>query len=81
MNGAPGMPTPAAMRPRALREGDLIGLFNPSGAVYERAPYEQTRRALQALGLRKTNDVRELKDSPSVRGLINQVGYLVRVEE
>jgi large subunit ribosomal protein L30 len=24
--------------------------------------------------------VRELKDSPSVRGLINQVHYLVRVE-
>ena len=52
MNGAPAMPTPAALRPRALGEGDLIGLFNPSGAVYERAPYEQTRRALQALGLR-----------------------------
>ncbi|MEO8460278.1 MAG: 50S ribosomal protein L30 [Dokdonella sp.] len=35
---------------------------------------------VRALGLRKMNDVRELKDSPSVRGLINQVNYLVRVE-
>lgn len=39
------------------------------------------RLSVQALGLRKTNDVRELKDSPQVRGLINKVNYLVRVEE
>ena len=31
------------------------------------------RLSVKALGLRKINDVRELKDSPSVRGLINQV--------
>ena len=42
---------------------------------------ERHRMSVRALGLRKTNDVRELKDSPSVRGLINQVGYLVRVED
>lgn len=41
---------------------------------------ERHRISVRALGLRKLNDVRELKDSPSVRGLINQVGYLVRVE-
>ena len=39
------------------------------------------RLSVKALGLRKINDMRELKDSPSVRGLINQVHYLVRVEE
>lgn len=39
------------------------------------------RLSVQALGLRKLNDVVELKDSPSVRGLIRQVNYLVRVEE
>ena len=38
------------------------------------------RLSVQALGLSKINDVRELKDSPSVRGLINQLHYLVRVE-
>ena len=38
------------------------------------------RLAVKALGLNKVNDVRELKDSPSVRGLINQLHYLVRVE-
>jgi large subunit ribosomal protein L30 len=39
------------------------------------------RLSVKALGLSKLNDVRELKDSPQVRGLINKVHYLVRVEE
>lgn len=39
------------------------------------------RLSVHALGLKKINDVRELKDSPQVRGLINKVQYLVRVEE
>ena len=39
------------------------------------------RLSVRALGLRKLNDVRELVDSPSVRGLVNQVSYLVRIEE
>ena len=38
------------------------------------------RLSVKALGLNKINDVRELKDSPQVRGLINTVHYLVRVE-
>jgi large subunit ribosomal protein L30 len=39
------------------------------------------RLSVKALGLRKLNDVRELKDSPSVRGLINKINYLVQVVE
>ena len=39
------------------------------------------RLSVKALGLNKLNDVRELKDSPQVRGLINKVQYLVQVEE
>ena len=39
------------------------------------------RLSVKALGLNKLNDVRELKDSPQVRGLINKVHYLVKVEE
>lgn len=39
------------------------------------------RLSVRALGLRKIGDVRELKDSPQVRGLINKVHYLVQVEE
>ena len=39
------------------------------------------RLSVKALGLNKLNDVRELKDSPQVRGLINTVYYLVQVDE
>ncbi|MEO7148335.1 MAG: 50S ribosomal protein L30 [Rhodanobacteraceae bacterium] len=39
------------------------------------------RLSVKALGLNRTNDVRELKDSPQVRGLIHKVNYLVRVED
>ena len=39
------------------------------------------RLSVKALGLGKLNSVRELKDSPQVRSLINKVHYLVRVEE
>lgn len=38
------------------------------------------RLCVKALGLRKLNSVRVLKDSPQVRGLINKVHYLVRIE-
>jgi large subunit ribosomal protein L30 len=40
----------------------------------------QHRLSVKALGLNKLNDVRELKDSPQVRGLVNKVYYLVRIE-
>ena len=39
------------------------------------------RLSVRALGLNKLNSVRELRDSPQVRGLINKVHYLVKVEE
>jgi muramoyltetrapeptide carboxypeptidase len=41
---------PAPLFPARLRPGDTIGLINPSGAVYERAPYEETHERLHALG-------------------------------
>ncbi|MGD9583857.1 MAG: 50S ribosomal protein L30 [Lysobacterales bacterium] len=39
------------------------------------------RLSVKALGLGKLNSASELKDSPQVRGLINKVNYLVRVED
>lgn len=38
------------------------------------------RQTLIGLGLNKMNRVRELEDTPSVRGMINKVHHLVRVE-
>ena len=50
-NSAAAMtPTPAPIRPPRLLPGDTIGLINPSGAVYERAPYDDTHARLKALG-------------------------------
>jgi muramoyltetrapeptide carboxypeptidase len=48
------------IRPRRLQAGDTIGLINPSGAIYERAPFEQTQQALQALGF-------QVREAPNVR--------------
>lgn len=46
-----------------------------------RGVQQRHRLSVRALGLNKLNDVRELKDSPQVRGLIQTVNYLVRVEQ
>ena len=39
------------------------------------------RQTLIGLGLNKINRSRTLEDTPSVRGMINKVSHLVRVEE
>lgn len=46
------LPPVSLLRPRRLEPGDCIGFINPSGAIYERAPYEQAHEALRALGFR-----------------------------
>ncbi|MEM7169594.1 MAG: 50S ribosomal protein L30 [Pseudomonadota bacterium] len=38
------------------------------------------RATLIGLGLNKINRSRELEDTPSVRGMVNKVAHLVRVE-
>lgn len=37
------------------------------------------RDTVRGLGLRKLNSVRELQDTPAVRGMINRVDYLVKI--
>lgn len=39
------------------------------------------KATLRGLGLRKINHTVELEDTPCVRGMINQVQYMVKVEE
>lgn len=39
------------------------------------------RDTLKGLGLNKMHRTRELEDTPSVRGMINKVSHLVRVED
>ncbi|MCE9661143.1 MAG: 50S ribosomal protein L30 [Burkholderiales bacterium] len=40
---------------------------------------ESHRATVRGLGLRKTNSVSTLEDTPAVRGMINKVSYLVQV--
>ncbi|MFC0167948.1 50S ribosomal protein L30 [Pseudoduganella danionis] len=40
---------------------------------------EDHRATVRGLGLRRVNSVSELQDTPSVRGMINKVSYLVKV--
>ena len=44
--------SPSPIRPARLRPGDTLGLINPSGAVYDRTPYEETHERLKSLGFR-----------------------------
>ena len=37
------------------------------------------RDTVRGLGLRKLNSISELQDTPSVRGMINKIAYLVKV--
>jgi large subunit ribosomal protein L30 len=39
------------------------------------------RDTVRGLGLKKINSVSELGDTPEVRGMINKVNYLVRIED
>ncbi len=48
---------------------------SPIGAV------PKHKKTVEALGLRKMNHTVELPDNPAVRGMINQVRHLVKVEE
>ena len=54
---------------------------NAEGATREERQRHQAiaPRHGEGLGLRKLNSVRELEDTPAVRGMINKVSYLVRV--
>ena len=38
------------------------------------------RATVYGLGLKKVNQVSELVDTPAVRGMINKVNYLVRID-
>ena len=39
------------------------------------------RATLHALGLRKIGDARDVKTTPDVRGMVDRVAYLLRIEE
>ena len=42
---------------------------------------EKHRKVLRGMGLTKINRTVKLKDTPSIRGMVNAVSHLVKVEE
>ncbi len=42
---------------------------------------EKHRRVLQGMGLKKPNCTVELVDTPSIRGMVEKVSHLVKMEE
>ena len=66
-----------AKQAKIVKKGELTKKSVLKGL---RGTQARHRLSVKALGLGKLNSVRELKDSPQVRGLINQLHYLVRVE-
>jgi large subunit ribosomal protein L30 len=62
----------AAAKGRKLRVTQI-------GSPIRRQQYQ--RETLKGLGLNKMHRVRELEDTPAVRGMIAAVSHLVRVDE
>jgi large subunit ribosomal protein L30 len=46
-----------------------------------RGTIHQHRESVKGLGLRRREQTVEVEDTPAVRGMINRVSYLVKVEE
>ncbi len=42
---------------------------------------QRHRDTVRGLGLKKINQTVELADTPAVRGMINRVNYLVRIDD
>jgi large subunit ribosomal protein L30 len=42
---------------------------------------QDQRKTVQALGLRKLNESRVHKETPQIRGMLNKVSHLLRIEE
>ena len=42
---------------------------------------EKQRQTLIGLGLNKMNKIRELEDTPAVRGMVNKIPHLVKIIE
>ena len=68
----------APAKPKAKKAGPTVTVTQ-IGSPIGRQSYQ--RKTLIGLGLNKMNRTRELEDTPSVRGMIEKVKHLVRVEQ
>jgi large subunit ribosomal protein L30 len=49
------------------------------GSIHGRKPAHKA--CVAGLGLRRMHDTVEVEDTPAIRGMINKVAYLLKVEE
>ena len=68
----------APAKPKAKKAGPTVTVTQ-IGSPIGRQSYQ--RKTLIGLGLNKMNRTRELEDTPAVRGMIEKVKHLVRVEQ
>ena len=61
-----------------IREKKLLTVVQTGSPIGRRADQEAT---LKGLGLNKRHRRRVLEDTPAIRGMIDKVKHLVRVEE
>ena len=61
----------------AAKSGKRVRVTLVRGVIGTR---ESHRATVRGLGLRRINHTVELEDTPSVRGMINKVSYLVKCE-
>lgn len=79
---APAKAAQAKKKPAATKKASSSGktlVVVQTGSPIGRQGYQKA--TLIGLGLNKIGRKRELEDTPSVRGMINKVSHLVRIED
>ncbi len=75
---------PSAARPWKIFWVEVMANAKTIKVTLTRSPIgckPKHKLCVKGLGLRKIGHTVEVEDTPSIRGMINQVNYLVRVEE
>lgn len=63
------------MAKKKVQQISVTLVRSPAGAL------PRHRECVRGLGLRKINHTVVLEDTPSIRGMVNRIEYMVRVEE
>ncbi len=64
-----------------IKEHETVAKIKVTWCKSQICCQEQHRRTLKALGFRKLNQTRVYEDNPAIRGMLNHVNFLVKVEE
>ncbi|MCB9989862.1 MAG: 50S ribosomal protein L30 [Rhodospirillales bacterium] len=78
-DAAPATKAPAKKKAAAKKPSGKTVTVTQIGSPIGRKSYQ--RATLIGLGLNKMHKTRELEDTPAVRGMIEKVKHLVRVED